>query len=111
MNIKGQISAGYSYKSNREMFYNPEPGQLKPCIAFGGMGKGKTTCNQIPFALRWKGSLLILEATGETSLVCLKHRQTFQPVSVINPLGAFRRHLNGIPEKRFNPMNRGWLDP
>lgn len=37
----------------REVFYNPEPGMLKPVIVFGNMGSFKSTAFVMPLLLRW----------------------------------------------------------
>ena len=105
------IIAGHSWQKNTRIFYNPEPGQMKPIITFGGMGSLKTTSFHIHFSLQWKGSLIIIEMTGETSITTLHHRQKFQPVSMINPTNAFSEYLKGIPNRRFNPLARYWLNP
>jgi hypothetical protein len=51
--IPGGIFVGVTIESQREVFYHPGEGQLKPTIVYGGMGSGKTTSNQIPLALTW----------------------------------------------------------
>jgi hypothetical protein len=59
---------------------------------FGGMG----------LAPNRPGSLVILETTGETSITSAHYRQRFQPVSIVNRMGAYREYLKGIPEVNYN---------
>lgn len=102
---KGPINAGYSQQSRRPFYYNPKPGQLKPIIVFGSMGSLKTTSQHIPFALQWPGSLIVIEATGETLITSAHYRQRrFGPVSLVNPMRAYQQFLRGLPERRCNPM-------
>lgn len=106
----GPTVVGYT-DSGKEIYYNPDPGKLKPVIVFSGMGGGKTTSVHIPFAQRWRGSLIVLEGTGETAMVTAHHRKTFQPVTQINPTHAYSKYLEGIPYRRYNPMAPYWFDP
>jgi type IV secretory pathway TraG/TraD family ATPase VirD4 len=108
---KGEISVGFTLNTNREIFYNPNEGQLKPTMVFGSMGSWKTTSSQIPLALRWKGSLIMFEATGETAMTTAHYRQTFGPVQIINPMGAYRQYLKGLPEVGYNPLDPYWCNP
>jgi len=102
--VPGSISVGYSLWSRREIFYHPKPGQLRPLIAFGSMGAGKTTSNHIPFSFRWPGSLIILEATCETALVTAHYRKKYGPVYIINPNREYEREFRGLIDIGYNNL-------
>jgi len=100
---------GSDPKSGRTAYHHPKPGMLKPQTVFGNMGSLKTSASQIPLGLLWPFSLIILEATGETTLTTIYHRRKYGPCYQLNPTNAYGQYLRGIKRVRYNPMDI--LDP
>ncbi|MCA9065711.1 MAG: type IV secretory system conjugative DNA transfer family protein, partial [Planctomycetaceae bacterium] len=81
------------------------PDSLAHLAIFGASGGGKTTCYAIPFLLRCRDNMVVLDVKGELAMLTARHRaKAFgHEIIILDPFGVSSGC--GFKPAHFNPLD------